>query len=122
MYSSDLHLSPKFANYLAQRGMLDALINGLKLYRDYQNYPYVLAQKRIIKQSVFKALCEYHAGTAKKPKVDTLVAKAEEIAETIYGKDPTASEEVLKDIVEAQKKLEEDQESSPELGTEEIKL
>lgn len=104
---SDLYLSPKFAHYISKIGMLEPLINSLKEYREHQNFPFVLAQKRIIKQSVFKALCEYHAGTAKKPKIDTLLAKTEEIAEKIYGKDPSASTEIFNDIQEAQKKLKE---------------
>jgi hypothetical protein len=107
MYSQDLTLSAKFSNYLAKIGILEPLINCLKQYRDHQNYPFVLSQKRIIKQSVFKALCEYYSNSPKKPKVDTLLAKVEEIAEKIYGKDPMASEEIFKDIQEAQKKLKE---------------
>ena len=138
MYSSDLHLSPKFANYLAKIGLLEPLINCLKQHRERQNYPYVLNQKRIIKQSVFKALCEYHAGSSKKPKIDTLLAKTEEIADKIYGKDPMVSEEIFKDIQEAQKNLKdkpvvipdttpgvesipiiEEGQETPQLGTEE---
>ena len=105
--TGDLQLSAKFANYLAKLGMLEPLVNGLKLFREYQNYPFVLAQKRIIKQSVFKALCEYYVGGAKKPKVDTLLDKVEQIAEKIYGEDRSASGEITKDLQKTQKELKE---------------
>lgn len=106
---ADLYLSPKFAEHLAHQGMLQPIVNALKQYREKQNFPFVLAQKRIIKQAVFKALCDLYSGSAKKPKADTILKTAESVADRIYGKDPSsASEEIMKQLkVEKEKTAEE---------------
>lgn len=61
MYEKDLHLSPKLAYFLNQQGMLDALIVAYVTFREQQNYPFELKEKRIAVQAVFKGLCELYA-------------------------------------------------------------
>jgi len=61
MYNKDLYLSPKFAYYLSQIGQLDPLVVAYQTFREMQNYPFELKDKRIAIQSVFKGLCELYA-------------------------------------------------------------
>ena len=92
----DLYLSPKFADHLRKIGMLEALINAFKSYRERENFPFVEEQKRIIKQAVFKGLCDYYGQAAKKPTVEKILERTEEIANRLYGKMPkTVGEEVV---------------------------
>lgn len=60
-YEKDLTLSPKFSYYLNQQGMLDALVIAYQTFREQQNYPFELKEKRIAVQAVFKGLCELYA-------------------------------------------------------------
>lgn len=61
MYEKDLHLSPKFAYFLNQQGMLDALVISYQTFREQQNFPFELKEKRTAVQVVFKGLCEFYA-------------------------------------------------------------
>ena len=61
MYEKDLQLSAKFAYFLNQQGMLDALVISYQTFREQQNYPFELKEKRIAVQAVFKGLCELYA-------------------------------------------------------------
>ena len=61
MYEKDLTLSPKFAYHLSQTGQLDALVVAYQAFRESQNFPFELKDKRIAIQSVFKGLCELYA-------------------------------------------------------------
>jgi len=57
----DLYISPKLAYFLNRQGMLDALIIAYQAFREQQNYPFEIKDKRIAIQSVFKGLCELYA-------------------------------------------------------------
>ena len=105
---ADLYFSPKFANYLREIGMLEALINALKIFRARENYPFELEQRRIVKQSVFKGLCDYYGKSQKKPSVEKILERTEEIADRLYGKEriSTVGEEVVRKYEEAVKKYE----------------
>jgi len=101
----DLHLSPKFADHLRKIGMLEALINALKSFRERENFPFVEEQKRIIKQAVFKGLCDYYGKGAKKPSVEQILKRTEEIADRLYGKMPkTVGEEITEEISKKKEK------------------
>ena len=60
-YEKDLQLSAKFAYFLNQAGQLDALVIAYQTFREGQNYPFELKDRRIAVQSVFKGLCELYA-------------------------------------------------------------
>jgi len=95
---SDLYLSAKFSDYLREIGMLEALINALKIYREKENYPFELKDKRIMKMAIFKGLCDYFSGNPKKPTVEKILERTEQIAERLYGKErpKTVGEEIIK--------------------------
>lgn len=61
MYEKDLQLSAKFAYFLNQQGMLDALVISYQTFREQQNFPFELKERRIAVQAVFKGLCELYA-------------------------------------------------------------
>ena len=61
MYEKDLQLSAKFAYHLNKLGMLDALVISYQNFRDTQNAPFEVKDKRIAIQSTFKGLCELYA-------------------------------------------------------------
>jgi len=104
---ADLYFSPKFANYLREIGMLEALINALKIFRERENYPFELEQRRIVKQAVFKGLCDYYGKGAKKPSVEQILKRTEEIADRLYGKMPkTVGEEITEEISKKKEKEE----------------
>lgn len=56
--NKDLELSPKFARYLAEGGLLTPLVNALEQYRKKQNYPFELKDRRIFRSAALKALCQ----------------------------------------------------------------
>ena len=113
---ADLYLSPKFAKQLMDIGMLGPLIWELKKFREKENLPYHLAQVRIIKQAVFKALCDYYGKIGKKPSLDKILKTTEEVTEKLYGeKLPNVAEEFFHDIhktPEGKKSLEEFEKTS----------
>ena len=79
---TDLYLSPKFAYHLSRIGILTPLVHAFRQFRSNENYPFELEQKRIIKQSLFKALVEHYKG--KEVDIDTILEKAEELSDRIY--------------------------------------
>jgi len=87
-YSKDLDLSPKFAHFLSEQGMLDSLVIAFQSFREAQNYPFELKDKRIATQAVFKGLCEFYASRGFKD--DKLVSskeileEAKEVVENIW--------------------------------------
>jgi len=60
-YEKDLQLSAKFAYHLNKLGMLDSLVVSYQNFRDTQNAPFEMKDKRIAIQSTFKGLCELYA-------------------------------------------------------------
>lgn len=47
----------KFAEFLANKGLLSPLVNSYKDFRSQQNYPYELKDRRLFKVACIKALC-----------------------------------------------------------------
>lgn len=122
MKSSDLYLSAKFADYLRNIGMLEALVNALKIYRERENYVFQLQDMRIIKQSVFKGLCEFYAsqGFNKEVDIEKILQETEEVAKRLYGERPkSVSEEITTEIkkrkVQKRKKAKAEEEPKEEL-------
>ena len=105
----DLYLSAKFADYLREIGLLEPLVNALKIYREKQNFPFELKDKRIIKQALAKPYADLmgklvEKGTnkvnLKKNFLDLKNFIMEEVikdAERVYGKEKpkTVGEEVV---------------------------
>ena len=93
----DLYLSAKFADYLREIGLLEPLVNALKIYREKQNFPFELKDKRIMKMAIFKGLTDYYGQAKKKPSVEKILKRTEEITERLYGKEKpkTVGEEVV---------------------------
>lgn len=88
MTNQDLHLSPKFAYFLGQQGMLDPLVTAFQTFREAQNYPFELKDKRIATQAVFKGLCEFYASLGfKEGKLvssEDILKEAKEVVENIW--------------------------------------
>lgn len=60
-YEKDLQLSAKFAYHLNKLGMLDALVVSYQNFRDSQNAPFIMKDKRVAIQSTFNDLCVLYA-------------------------------------------------------------
>ena len=88
MYEKDLTLSPKFSYFLNQTGQLDALVVAYQTFREQQNYPFELKEKRIAVQAVFKGLCELYAsrGFDEKKLItsDKILEEAKEIVKKFW--------------------------------------
>ena len=114
---SDLQLSAKFANYLSSVGILETLVNSLKIYRERENYVFQLQDKRIVRQSVFKALCEFYAsqGFNKEVDIEKILEETQKVAERLYGDKPeTVAEEIVKEIKKAKKRSKKSKEEPSE--------
>jgi len=87
-YEKDLTLSPKFSYFLNQTGQLDALVIAYQTFREQQNYPFELKEKRIAVQAVFKGLCELYAsrGFDEKKLItsDKILEEAKEIVKKFW--------------------------------------
>lgn len=71
-YTKDLELSPKFADFLAEeKSLLRPLVNALKEYREMQNYPFLLKDKRLFRADILKALCNKPELTIKEIEITT---------------------------------------------------
>ena len=46
----------KFAQYLADKGLLNPIVSSYKDWREQQNYPFTLRDKRVFKVAILKAL------------------------------------------------------------------
>ena len=103
-------LSPEFAQYLKEKGQLDALVFALKEFKTQQNFPFEKKDKNIIKLALMKGYSELlgklsFSGEPQKIKKEFLVMKEfllEEIekdAERIYGE--SGQTKVRREIVEA---------------------
>lgn len=113
---TDLHLSPKFANYLRSKGQLEALVNSLKQFRERQNYPFELKDKRIIRQSLGKIYGEIlgklsFSGEVKNVKKEFqeikkfLLEEIEKDVDRVYGVKPkTTGQEILEEATKESKK------------------
>lgn len=88
MYEKDLSLSPKFSYFLNRQGMLDALVIAYQTFREQQNFPFEIKEKRIATQAVFKGLCELYASRGfdeKKPITSKdILEEANEIVDNIW--------------------------------------
>ena len=95
-YTKDLELSAKFAHFLNQQGMLDSLVIAYQSFRESQNFPFELKEKRIATQAVFKGLCEFYASRGFKGEKlvssDEILKEAREIVENIWKTDPVVWE------------------------------
>lgn len=105
--NKDLRISAKFAHHLARLGMLMPLVNALRAFRDRENYPFYLEQKRIIKQAVLKAIGNEKL-TLQKISSEKFQKKLDEVADQIYGtKEKTREQwktlEEIKEMVIKQK-------------------
>ena len=121
-YNTDLNISPKFAGYLMNTGMLEALVNALKQFREKENYPFILAQQRIVKQSVFKALCDYYSNAEKKPSLKKLTEETEDIAKQFFGESPRVAQEIFDEVQDKIKKIEKADKKAPAKPVKEIPI
>jgi len=115
MQSKDLQLSAKFANYLSKVGLLEPLVNALKIYREKENYIYELESKRIIRQSLAKPYADIlgklsFGGDLEKTKKEfsqlkeILLEAIEKDAGRIYGEKPkTVGEEITMEMLKKAK-------------------
>lgn len=91
MYNKDLHISPKFAYHLNKQGMLDALVIAYQAFRETQNFPFEIKERRIAVQAVFKGLCELYASRGFKEEnlisSKEILKEAKEIVEKIWTLD-----------------------------------
>jgi len=88
MYEKDLQLSAKFAYFLNQTGQLDALVVAYQGFREAQNFPFELKERRIATQAVFKGLCELYASRGFNKEdlksSDEILKEAKEIVKNIW--------------------------------------
>ena len=56
--NDELMKNLKFAEFLANKGLLTPIVASYKEYRNQQNYPYELKDKRLFKVACIKALCQ----------------------------------------------------------------
>jgi len=101
MPEKDLYLSPKFADFLADRGMLKALVNAYRQFREKENYPFEIENKRIMKQSVFKGLCEFYAsqGFDKEISIKDIIRETEEVVEKLFEEKPSVAQEITQEML-----------------------
>jgi len=89
MITRDLELSAKFAYFLNRQGMLDALVIAFQTFREQQNFPFEIKEKRIATQAVFKGLCELYASRGFDEKKLTtskdILAEANVVVEDIWN-------------------------------------
>lgn len=120
MMTRDLEISPKFAYFLNKQGMLDALVIAYQSFREQQNFPFAIKEKRIAKQAVFKGLCELYASrgfdekeliTSKEilKEVDEVVSSIWNEKESLWNKrEKTESGKMVEEtIIKQKEKIEE---------------
>lgn len=104
MPKSHLEFSPEFSQYLESKGILEALNWAHREFKEHQNYPYELQDKRIIKQSLIKSYSELMGHLFFTDNIEDtknnflkiktfLLEEAEKDAERIYGNMPKVKEE-----------------------------
>ena len=116
MLTRDLQISPKFAYFLNRQGMLDALIIAYQTFREQQNFPFEIKEKRIAVQAVFKGLCELYASNEsfkKNPfnskdifkEANEIVNELWEEKEKLWNKRPeTESGKMVQELINEEKK------------------
>jgi len=118
----DFHYYLKLAAHLQKDGILFPLVYSLEKFREKENYPLELEQKRIMRQSIFSSLCNDNAGRVKEDKLsrEELVKLACEITDVFYseGEELKGSQKIAQEIVEDLKKEKEIEEANKELDAE----
>mgnify|MGYP001560363573 CR=1 FL=1 len=106
-----LYLSPEFAYRLSKIGMLEALIHEYRKFKEDNNYPFELNDKRIIRQTIFKGLCDYYGNIGKKTTIEQILKQIDKIADEIYGEKPKNTAEItMEELREYQEKIKKNQE------------
>ena len=77
-----LELSPELAGYLAQNGLLDALIWHYKHFKEQQYFPFREKDKRVTKLAVWKGLCQIAATRSLEDKKANPMTTDDILAET----------------------------------------
>lgn len=103
-----MNIDIKFAEYLQRKGLLEPLIDTYREWREAENYPFQLQDKRIIFQSVFKSLCELNATKSlnEEVSIDEIVSQAKAITDDVmkeYGQN--IKEKISNDVIERLEKI-----------------
>lgn len=83
----------KFAEFLANKGLLNPLINSFKEFRANENYPFILKDQRLFKVACIKALC-----LRQDVKIEDIENLADKMVKNMYGEEKV--DKIVIDLME----------------------
>ncbi len=83
----------KFAEFLANKGLLTPLVNSYKDFRSQQNYPYEIKDRRLFKVACIKALC-----LRQDVKIEDIENLADKMVKNMYGEEKV--DKIVIDLME----------------------